>query len=270
MKKKIERAKKIAEKMGEKKARVERMKTGIPGLDEMIEGGFPKKSSVLVSGGPGTGKTIFCLQSLYSAARAGKEVLYISLEEQTESLRNQMENFGADITKYEITGSMRIKEMSPVEVATLIEKTPKKGEEEEEGLSKITDGISDMLGKRQPDIVVFDSLSALESSFSKPKNYRVLIENLFKYCKSQGITAFYVTETEQLSPRFSRTGVEEFLADGVFVLYNFKLKDKRVRAFEILKMRGTKHSTRIVPLSITSTGIVIHPGESVYEIGSVE
>jgi KaiC/GvpD/RAD55 family RecA-like ATPase len=64
--------------------------------------------------------------------------------------------------------------------------------------------------------------------------------------------------------------VEEFLADGVFVLYYHKVRDLRVRAIEVLKMRGEKHMGKIVPFQITDRGLEVFPGERLYEIREVE
>ncbi len=63
---------------------------------------------------------------------------------------------------------------------------------------------------------------------------------------------------------FSQTGVEEFLADGVIVFYNFKRGDVRENAIEVLKMRGEKHQKKIVAMQITNEGIVVYPEQEVF------
>jgi KaiC/GvpD/RAD55 family RecA-like ATPase len=120
----------------------------------------------------------------------------------------------------------------------------------------------------KPDIIALDSISALESAFvGKPESYRIYIEQLFRLFEETGATTLLVTETEEVPTRFSKTGVEEFLADGVFVMYNFKARDTRARAIEILKLRGTKHERKIVPFTIGESGIEVFPNERIYEIG---
>ena len=74
---------------------------------------------------------------------------------------------------------------------------------------------------------------------------------------------FAITETTQDPTEFSRTGIEEFLGDGVVVLYNLKQGDIRIRAVEILKMRGTVHKEKIVPFKITDKGIEVYPDQSI-------
>jgi KaiC/GvpD/RAD55 family RecA-like ATPase len=73
-----------------------------------------------------------------------------------------------------------------------------------------------------------------------------------------------VTETQQIPEVFSPTGVEEFLADGVIVIYNIRRQNTRENAIEILKMRGEKHQKKIVAMSITDNGIVVYPNKEIY------
>jgi KaiC/GvpD/RAD55 family RecA-like ATPase len=120
----------------------------------------------------------------------------------------------------------------------------------------------------RPHMIALDSITALESAFvGKPESYRIYIEQLFRLFEETGATTFLITETEEAPTRFSKTGVEEFLADGVFVLYNFKVRDTRARAIEVLKLRGAEHERKIVPFTIAEKGIEVFPNERIYEIG---
>jgi len=254
------------------------VKTNIPGLDELFEKGIPKGKNILVAGGPGTGKTIFCLQALYNAARSGRDSLYITFEEIPDSLIQHMREFG---WKFKIpncsggtwnlvvespgrSGKFVIVKQDPFKIARSVEALLAKAE----GHLRIKmDGIPELMPKGMtPYMVALDSITALESAFvGKPESYRIYIEQLFRLFEETKATTFLITETEDAPSRFSRTGVEEFLADGVFVLYNFKLRDTRVRAFEILKLRGANHEKKIVPVTITGHGIEIFPNERIYE-----
>ena len=70
-----------------------RVKTGINGLDELIEGGFPEKSTILVSGTPGTGKTLFCLQYIHKGLELGESGIYITLEENLKNFEERQKDF---------------------------------------------------------------------------------------------------------------------------------------------------------------------------------
>jgi circadian clock protein KaiC len=116
-----------------------------------------------------------------------------------------------------------------------------------------------------PEAIVVDSLTAIISaSISKEKNYRVYLQQLFSFFEETGATSFLVTETEQMPTRFSETGIEEFLADGIIVLYNVQKGDKRENAIEILKMRYSNHQKKIFAMEITTDGIKICPERQVF------
>lgn len=249
---------------GKAEDKSEIVKTGIPGFDELITGGgIPRGRTILISGGPGTGKTIFCLQVLYNMARKGHKCIYITFEEPPERLRQHMRQFGWKIDDLEEKGLLFMKRLEPFEIARTVEAEYAKISGtlmETKGLPKVIPDGPD------PYIIVVDSITALESAFTtKPENYRVYIEQLFRLFEESGATTFLVTETEDAPMKYSRTGVEEFLADGVIVLYNAKVRGTRTRAIEILKLRGAKHVTRFVPLHITRKGIEVFPTGSVFE-----
>jgi len=176
-----------------------------------------------------------------------------------------MRQFGWKIDDLEEKGLFVIKRMEPFGIARTVEAQYAKVSGrlmEMKGIPKvIPDGFN-------PYMVAVDSITALESAFTgKPESYRIYIEQLFKLFEETGATTFLVTETEDAPTKYSRTGVEEFLADGVVVLYNTKVGGTRVRAIELLKLRGAKHVNRFVPLHITEKGIEVFPTGSVFEAG---
>jgi KaiC/GvpD/RAD55 family RecA-like ATPase len=72
-----------------------------------------------------------------------------------------------------------------------------------------------------------------------------------------------IAETEPLPIRFSETGIEEFLADGIVVLYNIRRNDIRENAIEVLKMRYTQHQKKVFSMEINRDGILVHPDKQV-------
>ena len=93
---------------------MKRVKTGVPGLDELIEGGFPEGSSILVSGGPGTGKSIFCMEYLYNGAKDyGDAGLYATLEEGPHNLWWNMQRFNWDLLSLEKENKLKIIKFDP-------------------------------------------------------------------------------------------------------------------------------------------------------------
>lgn len=258
---KLEKAKVDAGQKSKKISDERYMETGVPGCDDLFEKGIPKGSAVLVSGGAGSGKTVFSLQTLAYHANRGKKCFYMSFEESEKRLISHMDDFGWDPQRLIRSGKLKIKRYSPFEVARSVDAMLAK--EKGELLIDI-DPVILPIGFK-PDLVVLDSLTAVASAFTgRNDSYRIYIEQIFRFFEKMGATSFLVTETKQMPEIFSTTGVEEFLADGVIVLYNIKRGDIRESAIEILKMRGARHQKKIVAMQITDKGMMVYPDQEIF------
>jgi circadian clock protein KaiC len=244
-----------------KKKGREYVKTGVEGFDELLEQGIPKGNSVIVAGGAGSGKTIFCLQTLAHHAKEGKKCLYMTFEESEEDLIDHMESFGWDAKKLIKKGRLKIQRFNPFDITRNVDALL--AQQKGELLIEIDPVIIPKNFK--PDIIVLDSLTAIASAFTnKDESYRIYIEQLFRFFEKIGANSFLITETEQIPKIFSTTGVEEFLAGGVVVLYNLKHGNVRENALEILKLRGAAHQKKIVAYQITGQGMVVYPDQEVF------
>jgi circadian clock protein KaiC len=239
----------------------EHVNTGIAGFDKLFDKGIPKGSSVLVAGGAGSGKTILCLQTLVNKAKDGKKCFYMSFEESEDRLIEHMEEFGWNPRELIKKGTLKLQRMNPFDITRNVDALLAK--QKGELLIDIDPVI--MPKEFKPDFVVIDSLTAIASAFTgKEDSYRIYIEQLFRFFEKLGSTNFLITETKQIPEIFSQTGVEEFLADGVIVFYNFKRGDVREKGIEVLKMRGENHQKKIVALTISSGGITVYPEQEVF------
>jgi KaiC/GvpD/RAD55 family RecA-like ATPase len=248
----------------------EYVNTGIPGFDKLFTNGIPKGSTVLIAGGTGSGKTNFCLQLLAYHAKQGKKCYFMGFEESEERLSEHMQDFGWNPEELIKSGNLKLKrfltneiyyydQQSAGDIQAMMTKEVDPLLMELEPLA-----IAEDIGFK-PDFIVFDSLSAVSSTFSgKEQSYRFYVERLFRFFEKIGSTNFLITETDQMPEVFSPTGVEEFLADGVIVLYNFRRENVRESAIEILKMRGEKHQKKIVAFKITDNGIKVFPEQEVF------
>jgi KaiC/GvpD/RAD55 family RecA-like ATPase len=235
--------------------------TGVPGFDDLLKQGIPRGNSIILAGGAGSGKTIFCLQTLAHHAAKGKKCLYVTFEENEDRLCNHMMDFGWKAQEYIKNGTLKILRMSPFDITRNVDAmlAKQKGE--------LLIDIEPMIIPKdfQPDIVAIDSLTAIASAFTgKDDSYRIYIEQLFRFFEEMGSTNFLITETEQVPKIFSPTGVEEFLADGVIVLYSLKHGNVRENAIEVLKLRGAAHQKKIVAMQITGNGVVVYPEQEVF------
>src|SRR3989344_3641595 len=239
------------------------VKTGISGFDALLDQGIPKGTSVLVAGGTGTGKTIFCLQTLFNAAKNGEKCLYLSFEESEQRLKKHMDDFKWNWKELEKRGLLKIVRKEPFAMTTGIEAMLAKAKGEL--LIDINEVLEIIPKGFQPDLIAVDSITAIASAFGKKEDgYRIFIEQLFRYFETLTITSFLISETEQMPTIYSSSGIEEFLADGVIVFYAIKQGNIRENALEVLKLRGAKHQKKIVAMQITDKGIEVYPEQEVF------
>ncbi|PIN77056.1 hypothetical protein COV15_03195 [Candidatus Woesearchaeota archaeon CG10_big_fil_rev_8_21_14_0_10_34_12] len=258
-----EKKKEIAAKKEAKKpfCKEEFLKLGINGFDNLIEKGIPCGTANLVEGGPGSGKTIFCLNIAIDACRRGKKVLYMSFEEPEHRLRNHMRNFGWHPEEYEKKNLLYIKRFNALDIARSVEALL--SEAKKELLIEVQPVLIPTDFK--PDIVLIDSLSSIASAFSGEENrFRIYMEQLFRYLEGNNITSFLIRETANPT-HVGNTFVERgeavsFLSDGIIVIYNvFYPNGRRDRALEIVKMRGTDIARKIVKAEIRpGKGFIVH------------
>lgn len=221
-----------------------RVGTGVPGLDEMLEGGFPAGSLITLAGRPGTGKTIFGSQFLYYGAKErGEPGMYVSMLEGHRAYLRNMIRLGLDITPFEEKGLFRFLEMPTLTA---------------EGMPAIWEEIVRNIDEHGIVRLVIDSFTAMTQAFESLGDLRVFTHMLLgKIVGGAGVTTLMITETPQPdgSPG---AGMQEFIADGVI---HFSLVpvtgEARVRYLEITKMRGTAHQMGLIPVDIGGRGISV-------------
>jgi len=224
-----------------------RVQTGIPGLDDLTEGGFLEGSSILISGGTGTGKTILSTQYIYNGANEYKEPgIYITLEEGATNIWWNMRNFKWDLTKHENEGLIKLYRVGMLKPKTFATKF-------EDEINTIKDMVNDMNAKR----LVLDSTTAFGMWMSNDAEIRYSLFKLADELKELKCTCVLTAETLGKRDQFSRFGVEEFVADALVWLY-FK---PPLRALHVRKMRGTDHDKKIHPYTISDKGIIVNSRE---------
>jgi KaiC/GvpD/RAD55 family RecA-like ATPase len=169
-----------------------------------------------------------------------------------------MEKFGWDINRYIESGSFLIQKINPLDILRM-----KFGSVGGSGsATEVSYKIRpfEIPKDFKPDIIVVDSLSSIiEVSTTKEKNFRVYLQQLFGFFEESDSISLLISETSANNQNYSKSGIEEFLADGVIVLYNLNNKDDR--ALKILKMRYCKHRKNVVKMKIKDEGIVIFPDQ---------
>ena len=228
---------------------MERIATGISGLDEMIEGGLKKNSITLVSGGCGAGKSIFCMNYIYAGAMAGENGLYVTFEETAHELKDNMSSFGWDLDGLEQEGKIKIVRIPREDILRIVK----------DEYSEIKDYLDEVKAKR----VVIDSISGIEQGIANEVERRDAVLKLCEWLKEHECTTLITSEAEQEPLAYSRHETVEFLVDGVIILYNIRHGNKRLKALEVLKMRGTKHTLGLFPIRI-SKGIEVFQNAEIF------
>ncbi|ADT84683.1 MULTISPECIES: KaiC domain-containing protein [Thermococcus] len=233
---------------------VKRVKTGIPGMDEILHGGIPERNVVLLSGGPGTGKTIFSQQFLWNGLQMGEPGIYVALEEHPVQVRQNMAQFGWDVKKYEEEGLFamvdaftagigRSKEYEKYIVHDLTDLR--------EFIDVLRQAIRDIGAKR----VVVDSVTTLY--INKPAMARSIILQLKRVLAGTGCTSIFVSQISVGERGFGGPGVEHGV-DGIIRLDLDEIDGELKRSLIVWKMRGTSHSMRRHPFDITDKGIIVY------------
>jgi len=244
---------------------MKRIKTGVKGFDELVEGGLPEGRSFLISGATGTGKTIFATQFLISGAINGEPGIYLTLDERPDLIREDMLRFGWNIRKLEDESKLKIIDGTIAKIGIPSDEEfslPATGFDLDKLLLEIMRTIKKIGAKR----VVIDSIPALGMNFENEHDVRRAILKIIYLLSRAGVTTILTTEINEGSKQFGKYGVEEFVSDGVIVLHYMGIGTQSNRTLHIRKMRATKHSEDLHPLEINDNGITIRKVEEDYDI----
>ena len=227
---------------------MKRVKTGIHGLDELIEGGFVKGHTVLISGRPGAGKTIFGLQYLYQGIQDGEAGVFLTFEQRKEEIIRDANRFGWDFD----------------DTVEVVEAPPY-------NFDDILDIIGRSIKNTNAKRFVLDSTSTLALYLSSPRwsvapktgaglilpntaEIKRKLYELVHFLKDSNVTSILTSEVVEEN-KLSRYGVEEFVSDGVISLQRVLLGNMGQRMMAIEKMRETKFNYALYDFEITDKGI---------------
>jgi circadian clock protein KaiC len=222
-----------------RRAELVRLQSGIQGLDEMIEGGFPFPSVVLVSGSAGTGKTTFALKYLCEGAKRSEQGLYFTtLSEPTQWMLRYASQFDfinpeyfGDQIVYMDLGAM-LREVEPKELLAAME---------------------EKIAQTMPQRIVIDPITVVGGMLKG--EYRTFLFDLFNRLKNWNATTLVTGEVgpgELYPPEVS------YAVDGIVLLMLSEEGGARRKYLEVLKMRGTNHLTGKQSIDITrQEGIVV-------------
>ncbi len=232
---------------------VERIKTGIPGMDEILHGGIPKRNVVLLAGGPGTGKSIFGQQYLWNGLKNGEPGVFVALEEHPVQVRINMAQFGWDVRPYEEKGLFAMVDAFTAGIGEAA-KRERYVVRDPDDVNMLIDVIREAIRDVNAVRVVVDSVSTLY--LTKPSLARATVMRLKRVLSGLGTTSILVSQVSVTERGFGGPGVEHAV-DGIIRLDLDEIEGELKRSLIIWKMRGTSHSMRRHPFIITDDGIKV-------------
>ena len=239
--------------------------TGISGVDEILAGkGIPKGHSILVSGGPGSGKTTFAIQFLYiGATKYNESGLYVTLDEEPNDIKKNMQKYGWDLTKLEEEKKLKFINVSPVRIAPSETGLIQIGMKEFrliKLLEAIKQGIKEVNAKR----VVVDPITIFTLQYPNDIERIYAMRDLLRDLRQLDTTNIMISELKGTGWEREHQ-FEEYLTQGVILLRTFLNNGRITRVFQAEKMRGLPIDNQPRPYDISSNGIEVYHEAVVYK-----
>ena len=251
---------------------MERVSSGVKGLDDILGGGFPRGRTILVVGSPGSGKTILAIQFLRAGAAAGERSIYVAFDERPEQVKENVSAFGWDLDRVEAEGKIMFVDATPFRrtKAASVAMYQRRGDLPlQEGapdvtLSGLVETVKRLAEEEDVTRLAVDPITSLSVRYQSLMKRRRAMLMLFDALSSIGATCVVTSEmrTSMLSRRFQ---LEEFLSQGVVLLRTGIHEGNVLRAIQVEKMRGIAHDTQLRPYAIGQNGIEVFAKDKVFK-----
>jgi len=229
---------------------IEKTPTGIKGFDEILFGGLPEGWTVLLSGSSGTGKTIFSVEYLYRGITEFNEPgVFVACEESSDKIKRAVAGFGWDLEALEKEGKLVFIDVANRWITDIGDTSTAYG------LGTVIKEVENAVKKIGAKRVVVDPTSTLLLQFDLAVAVRGGLNKISKSLEALGCTSILTTEKPESLGMTTWKNVEDFVLDGIIVLYSRAEDGKRIREVEVEKMRGESFLTGRHPFRITNEGV---------------
>jgi circadian clock protein KaiC len=220
---------------------VEKVSTGVEGLDAMLSGGIFRGTNVLITGSSGGGKSSLAGAFIEAACRRDERTLFISFDENSRDIVRDLGTMSIDLAPYLDSGLLRMEALRTEAASS------------EEHFMR----IKRLITEQHPRCVVVDPLSAL-SRVGGGLAARAVAERLIYLCRNKGITVLFTSLLEGIDPRLETTTLHVSTVSDSWIQISYALLDgERNRALSIIKSRGSKHSNQLRELIFSDSGITL-------------
>ena len=246
---------------------VDRTPTGLPGLDEILSGGFPRGRVILLVGGPGTGKTILTSQFLFNGIKLyGENGAFVSLDESKSHFFREMGLFGWKFEELEKAKKFAFINASPLRHMPGEVKIGRQAIGRKDfSIMSLIEGIKTHAELINAKRVVVDPVTSLIFQYPDTTERRTAILDLVDALVRTGATCLLTTEIRAFGPTLERAvQLEEYLAHGVVILSNAKVGKTYNRVLQVEKMRETPIDMQPRPYKISGNGIEVFPKETIF------
>ena len=227
-----------------------RLATGVAGLDDILEGGFPANRVYLIEGDPGTGKTTLAVQFLLEGARQGESGLYITLSETKEELEGVAVSHGWNLD------GINIYELTPAEDSLKTESQYTIFHPSEIELGETTSAVLKEVERTNPRRVVFDSLSELRLMAGDPLRFRRQILALKQYFSGRHGTVLLLDDKVYDGQDFQVQSIAHGVVSLEHIAVDYGTDRRRLR---VIKLRGSKYRGGYHDFSIQTGGLAVFP-----------
>jgi KaiC/GvpD/RAD55 family RecA-like ATPase len=235
-----------------------RIKTSIEGLDKMLNGGFLPGRNILLSGPCGSGKTTMSMQFVCNGAmKYNEKSLYVTLEEKKDKVISDMMKLGINVEKSIIDGNLFVIGGPIASLNSYMHKV-------DANIDNIINEIEEVVRQNNIKRVAIDSINLMTMLLQTDEEKRLALASLCNTLSSLGCTSILISETKEHSMELSRYGMEEFVVDGVIVLYLVRQGQRFIPGIVVRKMRGINHDKEIKYYKITDKGVIVYPEETLF------